>query len=90
MSTKQETYCSVLTSYQGARPETYYDCDKRKGKPLNYKLEIAPTAGTVGQWLLARKRGQPLSSIANKYCDQAMAGTSNKALQWLISSGLNF
>ena len=81
---------SILTSYQGGCPDTRYSNDRRYGKQLNYKLKTAPTAWVVGQWLLARKKGQPLSDIANKYCDQALAGTTNKALQWLISSGLNF
>ena len=90
MSTKQKKYCPQLVSYQGRDPKIFYAGDSRKGKQLNYKLDTAPTAWVVGQWLLARKRGQPLSSIANKYCDQAMAGTTNKALQWLITYGLNF
>jgi|TARA_B110000211_G_scaffold130520_1_gene149983 hypothetical protein len=88
MSTK--TYCSKLLSYQGRDPKVEYGGDCRFGKQPVQPAKIAPTAWVVGQWLLARKKGQPLSDIANKYCDQALAGTTNKALQWLISSGLNF
>jgi len=86
MSTK--TYCSQLLSYQGRDPKIKYGGDSRKGKQHVQIAKTAPTAWVVGQWLLARKKGQPLSDIANKYCDQALAGTTNKALQWLIS--LNF
>tara|TARA_B110000208_G_scaffold80141_1_gene102363 strand:- start:205 stop:474 length:270 start_codon:yes stop_codon:yes gene_type:complete len=82
-------YCSKLTSFQGSQPEMYYGGDCRQGKKIIHTIDSPPTAWVVGQWLLARKRGQPLSPIANKYCDQAMAGTTNKALQWLISDTLN-
>lgn len=89
-STKNKIYCTQLLSYQGRDPKIFYAGDSRKGKQPVQTVKTAPTAWVVGQWLLARKRGQPLSSIANKYCDQAMAGTTNKALQWLITYGLKF
>tara|TARA_B110000879_G_scaffold135873_1_gene177602 strand:- start:99 stop:404 length:306 start_codon:yes stop_codon:yes gene_type:complete len=88
MSTKQQKFCSALTSYQGRDPKVEYGGDGLFGKQVVQPAKTAPTAWVVGQWLLARKKGQPLSDIANKYCDQALAGTTNKALKWLIS--LNF
>ena len=90
------SFCKHLTSYQGnfsykgKHTVCYYGNDSQYGKQPVQPAKIAPTAWVVGQWLLARKKGQPLSDIANKYCDQALAGTKNKALQWLISDGLNF
>ena len=90
------SFCKHLTSYQGnfsykgKHTVFYYGNDSQYGKQPVQPAKIAPTAWVVGQWLLARKKGQPLSDIANKYCDQALAGTKNKALQWLISDGLNF
>jgi len=75
---------STLMSYQGLRSDTSYSGDNRNGVSLNRTLTTAPTAFTVGHWILARQNGEPLSAIAHKYCDQAIAGTNNKALQWLI------
>jgi len=79
-----------LNSYQGRDHNVYYENDGRNGKAYNYATETPAKAWVVAQFLLARQRGQPLSDLANKYCDQALAGTTNKALQWLISDGLNF
>ena len=84
-----EKYCPILLSYQGRDPKIKYGGDSRKGKEPVQTVKTAPTAWVVGQWLLARQRGQPLSDLANKYCDQALAGTTNKALQWLIADALH-
>jgi|TARA_B110000208_G_C11782142_1_gene434272 hypothetical protein len=83
MSTRP-IYTEKLLSYQGQNPKFEYgDC--RIGKELKSEVQT-PSAWVVGQWLLARKQGRVLSEIANRYCDQAIAGTQNKALQWLIST----
>lgn len=77
-----------LVSYQGRSNDTIYVSDCQRGKPLNCELKQSPHAWVVAQWLLARKNGQPISDIANKYCDQVIAGTDNKALQWFVQNVL--
>tara|TARA_B110000977_G_C10906281_1_gene427363 strand:+ start:337 stop:612 length:276 start_codon:yes stop_codon:yes gene_type:complete len=75
-----------LVSYQGRKKDTLYSADCQWGKPLNCEMVQGPPAWLVAQWLLARKNDQPISDIANKYCDKVLAGTNNKALQWYIQN----
>jgi len=79
-----------LNSYQGRDHNVYYENDGRNGKAYNYATETPAKAWVVAQWLHSREKGHVLSEISNKYCDQAILGTQNKALHWFISDALRF